>query len=197
MSENKTTAVIVGGHAYEPETLETIKKTMARIAKTISKIEGGYLSIAGDVAYLYDSQAWHGTGHKNIYELCEAKFGMSRGTVQNLRAIYENFGDGNYHLSPSVGDKKITDLLKEIKRLKKLAGEVQRAELEGAGDPGPDGSEESAACEKREKRKQLLKVEITTESSDWTREELAGELVKRMGNLEIGSDFTFQLIITG
>lgn len=193
-----TKAVIVGDYAYEPETLDRIKQVMSNIQEKISKIESGYLSICGDVAYLYDTQAWKASGHKNIYELCEARFGMSRGTVQNLRSIYENFGDGNYHLSESIQDKKITDLLKEIKKIKKLAAEVAAAEgqareqlIQGAG------SDPESEAPPKEKRKQLMKIEITTESSDWSKEELAGELVKRMGDLSIGSDFTFQLIITG
>ena len=196
--KENTKAVIVGGYAYEPETLDRIKQVMSNIQEKISKIESGYLSICGDVAYLYDTQAWKASGHKNIYELCEARFGMSRGTVQNLRSIYENFGDGNYHLSESIQDKKITDLLKEIKKIKKLAAEVAAAEgqareqlIQGAG------SDPESEAPPKEKRKQLMKIEITTESSDWSKEELAGELVKRMGDLSIGSDFTFQLIITG
>lgn len=196
--KENTRAVIVGGHAYEPETLDRIKKVMSNIQEKISKIENGYLSICGDVAYLYDTQAWKASGHKNIYELCEARFGMSRGTVQNLRAIYENFGDGNYHLSESIRDKKITDLLKEIKSLKKLAVQVAAAEGQARDqitqEAGADPVEDEP---KKEKRKQLMKIEITTETSDWSKEELAGELVKRMGDLSIGSDFTFQLIITG
>lgn len=196
--ENVTSnSVIVAGKSYEPETLERIKETMARIHKEIKKIEGGYLAITGDVAYLYDSQAWHGTGHKNIYDLCADKFGMSRATVHNLLTIYRHYGDGNYHLNESIKDKKITTLLKEIKDLSKLAAEVQREEL------GLNGSSEGSAGNSpepektQERRKQLLKVEITTETPDWTKEELAQELVKRMGDMAIGSDFTFQLIITG
>ena len=198
MEQENTKAVIVGGYAFEPETLDRIKQVMGNIQEKISKIESGYLSICGDVAYLYDTQAWKASGHKNIYELCEARFGMSRGTVQNLRSIYENFGDGNYHLSESIQDKKITDLLKEIKKIKKLAAEVAAAEgrareqlIQGAG------SDPESEAPPKEKRKQLMKIEITTETSDWSKEELAGELVKRMGDLSIGSDFTFQLIITG
>ena len=198
MEQENTKAVIIGGFAYEPETLDRIKQVMSNIQEKISKIESGYLSICGDVAYLYDTQAWKASGHKNIYELCEARFGMSRGTVQNLRSIYENFGDGNYHLSESIQDKKITDLLKEIKKIKKLAAEVAAAEgqareqlIQGAG------SDPESEAPPKEKRKQLMKIEITTETSDWSKEELAGELVKRMGDLSIGSDFTFQLIITG
>lgn len=199
MSEReKTQAVIVGGHAFEPATLERIKVVMEKITQEIKKIEGGYLSIAGDVAYLYDSQAWKYSGHKNIYDLCYAKYGMSRGTVQNLRTIYENYGDGNYQLSDSIRDKKITDLLKEIKNLKKLGAEVAAAELEQKEHLSQDGgSDPDGEQPKKEKRKQLMKIEITTETPDWSKEELAGELVKRMGDLAIGSDFTFQLIITG
>lgn len=196
--EQKKTAVLIRGHAYEPETLKQINEIMAKIAKTISKIEGGYLSICGDVAYLYDTQAWHASGHKNIYDLCFEKYGMSRGTVQNLRMIYAHYGDGHYGLSPSIGDKKITDLLREIKDLKKLAGEVQREELRSETGSAPQGEGgEDPEGQPKEKRKQLLKVEITTESSDWSREELAAELVRRMGDISIGSDCTLQLIITG
>ena len=196
--ETKTAAVIIRGFSYDQETLEKIKEVMSNISKTISKIEGGYLSICGDVAYLYDTQAWHASGHKNIYDLCADKYGMSRGTVQNLRTIYEHYGDGNYKLSGSIGDKKITDLLKEIKDLKKLAAEVHREEIKnGTGPASQEAPGDEPEKPQREKRKQLLKVEITTESADWSREELAAELVKRMGDLSIGSDFTFQLIITG
>ena len=196
--KENTKAVIVGGYAYEPETLDRIKQVMSNIQEKISKIESGYLSICGDVAYLYDTQAWKASGHKNIYELCEARFGMSRGPVQNLRSIYENFGDGNYHLSESIQDKKITDLLKEIKKIKKLAAEVAAAEGQAREQLNQGaGSDPESEAPPKEKRKQLMKIEITTESSDWSKEELAGELVKRMGDLSIGSDFTFQLIITG
>lgn len=192
--ENVTSnSVIVAGKSYEPETLERIKETMARIHKEIKKIEGGYLAITGDVAYLYDSQAWHGTGHKNIYDLCADKFGMSRATVHNLLTIYRHYGDGNYHLNDTIKDKKITTLLKEIKDLNKLAAEVQREELGEGSSSGTTPEPEKT----QERRKQLLKVEITTETPDWTKEELAQELVKRMGDMAIGSDFTFQLIITG
>lgn len=196
--ENVTAcSVIVAGQSYEQETLERIKEVMARIHKEIKKIEGGYLAITGDVAYLYDSQAWHGTGHKNIYDLCADKFGMSRATVHNLITIYRHYGDGNYHLNESIKDKKITSLLKEIKDLNKLAAEVQREELGIATTSGGSAGNGSEPEPAKEKRKQLLKVEITTETPDWSKEELARELVNRMGDLAIGADFTFQLIITG
>lgn len=89
-----------------------------KVQKTLSKIEKGYLSIAGDVARLRDGKAWKKTGHKNLYDLCAECFGMSRGTVSNMCQIYDRFGDGDYKLEKEAGEKKVTELLSIIKEEK-------------------------------------------------------------------------------
>jgi hypothetical protein len=123
-----------------------------KVQKTLSKIEKGYLSIAGDVAWLRDGQAWKKTGHKNLYELCAECFGMSRGTVSNMCQIYDRFGDGDYKLEKEAGGKKVTELLSIIKEEK--APEKKPEEI------GEQAVEEKA---KKGKRKRTVQTfEYTT-----------------------------------
>lgn len=104
-----------------PSTLNMIDETITRVADTMRKIEQGYLSVVGDVKRLYDLKAWTVTGHKNIYELCADKFGMSRGTVSNLRQIGERFVGDDYELIEEASGLGVRAMLEQIAQEKKKA----------------------------------------------------------------------------
>lgn len=85
-------------------------KTITKIGCCINKIGKGYLTIAGDVLKLYDCKAYNREGDKNIYDMCNRLFGMSRGTTGNLMRIARRFCD-NYKLRAEYADFSVTALL--------------------------------------------------------------------------------------
>lgn len=100
-------------------------KVIAKIQNSLKKIEGGYLTIAGDVAKLRDSLAWK-DGYKNLYDMTQQLFGMSRGTTHNLCSIYDNYGDGNYKV-PENG-MTVRSMLNEIREKKLLEKKSEASE---------------------------------------------------------------------
>lgn len=94
-------------------TLTTEQRVSAikRIQKGLAGVERGYINIAADVAKLADAAAYTEVGYKNIYDMCDVLFGMSRGTVSNLRSIVKRFFDSNYKMLPEYKDFSITALL--------------------------------------------------------------------------------------
>ncbi len=92
-------------------TTEQRESAIKRIQKGLAGVERGYINIAADVAKLADSAAYTEVGYKNIYDMCDVLFGMSRGTVSNLRSIVKRFFDSNYKMLPEYKDFSVTALL--------------------------------------------------------------------------------------
>lgn len=116
-------------------TTEQRESAIKRIQKGLAGVERGYINIAADVAKLADAAAYSEVGYKNIYEMCDVLFGMSRGTVSNLRSIVKRFFDSNYKMLPEYKDFSVTALLamkdltdEEIKLLE-LTPEMSNKEL--------------------------------------------------------------------
>ena len=116
-------------------TTEQRESAIKRIQKGLAGVERGYINIAADVAKLADAAAYTEVGYKNIYEMCDVLFGMSRGTVSNLRSIVKRFFDSNYKMLPEYKDFSVTALLamkdltdEEIKLLE-LTPEMSNKEL--------------------------------------------------------------------
>ena len=116
-------------------TTEQRESAIKRIQKGLAGVERGYINIAADVAKLADAAAYTELGYKNIYDMCDVLFGMSRGTVSNLRSIVKRFFDSNYKMLPEYKDFSVTALLamkdltdEEIKLLE-LTPEMSNKEL--------------------------------------------------------------------
>ena len=92
-------------------TTEQRESAIKRIQKGLAGVERGYINIAADVAKLADAAAYTEVGYKNIYDMCDILFGMSRGTVSNLRTIVKRFFDSNYKMLPEYKDFSVTALL--------------------------------------------------------------------------------------
>ena len=92
-------------------TTEQRESAIKRIQKGLAGVERGYINIADDVAKLADAAAYTEVGYKNIYDMCDILFGMSRGTVSNLRTIVKRFFDSNYKMLPEYKDFSVTALL--------------------------------------------------------------------------------------
>lgn len=92
-------------------TVEQRESAIKRIQKGLAGVERGYINIAADVAKLADASAFVDAGYKNIYDMCDILFGMSRGTVSNLRAIVKRFFDEKYKILPQYEHYTVTALL--------------------------------------------------------------------------------------
>ena len=116
-------------------TTEQRESAIKRIQKGLAGVERGYINIAADVAKLADAAAYTEVGYKNIYEMCDVLFGMSRGTVSNLRSIVKRFFDSNYKMLPEYKDFSVTallamkDLTDEEIQLLELTPEMSNKEL--------------------------------------------------------------------
>ena len=116
-------------------TTEQRESAIKRIQKGLAGVERGYINIAADVAKLADAAAYTEVGYKNIYDMCDILFGMSRGTVSNLRSIVKRFFDSNYKMLPEYKDFSVTallamkDLTNEEIKLLELTPEMSNKEL--------------------------------------------------------------------
>jgi hypothetical protein len=116
-------------------TTEQRESAIKRIQKGLAGVERGYINIAADVAKLADAAAYTEVGYKNIYDMCDVLFGMSRGTVSNLRSIVKRFFDSNYKMLPEYKDFSVTallamkDLTDEEIQLLELTPEMSNKEL--------------------------------------------------------------------
>lgn len=63
------------------------------ISTGFKKIEGGYLSIAKDVAVIKQNESYTYNGYNSISAAMRGMFGMSKQTTSNLLAIAYRFGD--------------------------------------------------------------------------------------------------------
>ncbi|SHK99465.1 hypothetical protein [Hespellia stercorisuis] len=80
------------------------KQKYNRILKSIdtelNKVEKSYLAIAFKVHALYKDKLFEIDGFKNIYELAQEKYNLSRGTCNNYINIVDKFG----HWDKETGD---------------------------------------------------------------------------------------------
>lgn len=76
------------------------------------KIEGGYLSIAKDVAIIKQNESYIHDGYKSISAAMRGLFGMSKQTTSNLLAISYRFGaPGTFELLPGYQKASMKALL--------------------------------------------------------------------------------------
>ena len=78
--------------------VEEFNTIINRINTNINAIENGYMGIAGDVLYLYNTQAYLLADYQNIYDMCNDLYGMARGTVSNIINVAKRYFDANYQL---------------------------------------------------------------------------------------------------
>ena len=63
----------------------SVKEGLALVSK-------GYLTIAPDVAKLYDCKGYKALGYENFDAMCKLEFAMSHGTTVGLRKVFAKFG---------------------------------------------------------------------------------------------------------
>ena len=93
--------------------------------KTISK---GFLSIAPQVAKLYDTKAHFALGYKNFDEMCAQEFNMSHGTTVGIRKVFQLIGTVSTDNKYSIPDKYM-----EYGYTKLLLIATDKAKFEEAG----------------------------------------------------------------
>lgn len=86
VKEEVSTVVLT---AEQVQQYEAAKK---HIASGFKKIEGGYLSIASDVAAIKQNESYTHDGYGSISAAMRGMFGMSKQTTSNLLAIAYRFG---------------------------------------------------------------------------------------------------------
>lgn len=96
---------------------ENIKKEFAKretdIAKSIGNIEKSFLTIAFNLHWIRENQCYKLTGHKNVYEYAEEKYGFKKTTCHNMIAIIENFAMRSEHDGRII--EKIDECYKNFK----------------------------------------------------------------------------------
>lgn len=193
--ETKNEVVKVEVNAgVDTATEKKINATVTRVEKAVKKIENGYLGIIGDVAYLSETKAHKITGHKNFYELCADKFGMSRGSVHNILSVYEHFGE-NYALKDEYKEMTLRQMLAQIKNENEASKLIEAGEE--AGGEIVDGDESESAGTSKAKRETLVNFDFTCADA-WTidavLEKMRTELEKlSTETLEAGAHVTFTI----
>ena len=91
-------------------TEEQLMRSIDAIKKALASVEKGYLTIAPHVAKIADSEAYKELQFKNIYDFCDDTFGMSRGTVHNLRTVVKRFYE-NYKMKEEFKGYSLRKLL--------------------------------------------------------------------------------------
>ena len=88
---------------------------VSNIRKGLELVSKGYLTIAPDVAKLYDCKGYKALGYKNFDEMCTLEFGMSHGTTVGIRKVFDRFGsvtkDNNYVIPDKYLEYGYTKLL--------------------------------------------------------------------------------------
>lgn len=167
---------VLKGEVIDTKQEKAINAAIDRISKKVENIGKGYLDIVGDVARLRSLEAWKVTGHKSLYDLCADKFGMARGTVANLEAVFKKYGDPEtFKLTNACAGMSLREMLAAISEEKKaLKGEV-------AGEPA-DGEESGEAGDKGSKKKAESLISITWElaGDDWNVEAILEEIRKQL-----------------
>ena len=181
------------------KTEKIVYTAIDRVSKKLAVISNGYLAIVGDVARLYDLKAWEVTKHKNIYEMCEAKFdGMARGTVNNLLSIFKRFGDKEtYKLTDEAKNedgapRSVRSLLEQIK------SEKDALKAEKNGGAIEDEADGEASADKSKKPEVLANIAFDIIGGEWDVEGLVEELKKAIEKAEVdlSADCSVALTIT-
>lgn len=166
---------VLKGEVIETKNEAEINAAIGRISTVIDTIGRGYLEIVGDVARLRKFEAWKLTGHKNLYELCADKFGMSKGTVHNLEVVFKKYGDPEtFQLTDACAGMSLREMLQNIDAEKKaIAGEVAGEAADG------DGNGE-ATDSKKTKAQTLINVSYELAGDDWDVEAILDEIRKQL-----------------
>lgn len=164
------------GEVIETKNEAEINAAIGRISTVIDTIGRGYLEIVGDVARLRKFEAWKLTGHKNLYELCADKFGMSKGTVHNLEVVFKKYGDPEtFQLTDACAGMSLREMLQNIDAEKKaIAGEVAGEAADGDGNGG------EATDSKKTKAQTLIDVSYELAGDDWNVDAILDEIRKQL-----------------
>lgn len=167
---------VLKGEVIETKNEAEINAALGRISTVIEKIGRGYLEIVGDVARLRKYEAWKLTGHKNLYELCADKFGMSKGSVHNLEVVFKKYGDPEtFQLTDACAGMSLRQMLDNIDAEKKaIAGEVAGEAAYGDGNGG------EAASGKKTKAQTLIDVSYELAGDDWNVDAILDEIRKQL-----------------
>lgn len=167
---------VLKGEVIETKNEAEINAAIGRISTVIDRIGRGYLEIVGDVARLRKYEAWKLTGHKNLYELCADKFGMSKGSVHNLEVVFKKYGDPEtFQLTDACAGMSLRQMLDNIDAEKKaIAGEVAGEAADGDGNGG------EAANGKKTKAQTLINVSYELAGDDWYIEAILDEIRKQL-----------------
>lgn len=65
---------------------------VASVKEGLALVSKGYLTIAPDVAKLYDCKGYKALGYENFDAMCKLEFAMSHGTTVGLRKVFAKFG---------------------------------------------------------------------------------------------------------
>ncbi len=166
---------VLKGEVIETKNEAEINAAIGRISTVIDTIGRGYLEIVGDVARLRKFEAWKLTGHKNLYELCADKFGMSKGTVHNLEVVFKKYGDPEtFQLTDACAGMSLREMLQNIDAEKKaIAGEVAGEAADG------DGNGE-ATDSKKTKAQTIISVSYELAGDDWDADAILDEIRKQL-----------------
>ena len=166
-----------------PADVKKLEAAVNRVQKKIDKIAKSYIEIIGDVALLYEDKNFKTLGYKNIYDLAKDKFGMSRGTVNNLLSVYDRFGE-NYKLKDEYKDMSLRELLDHIRKEKAAQRTLEigeEAELDEVTDGDEESTDGNGAGGKKGKKETLVKFDFDTIDS-WTIDELIEKFREELGD---------------
>lgn len=167
-----------------PADVKKLEAAVNRVQKKIDKIAKCYIEVIGDVALLYEDKNFKALGYKNIYDLARDKFGMSRGTVNNLLSVYDRFGE-NYKLKDEYKDMSLRELLDHIRKEKAAQRTLEigeEAELEEVTDGDDEEvTDANGAGGKKGKKETLVKFDFDTIDS-WTIDELIEKFREELGD---------------
>lgn len=168
---------VLKGEVIDTKNETEINAAIDRIASKVENIGKGYLDIVGDVARLRKYEAWKLTGHKSLYALCADKFGMARGTVANLEAVFKKYGDPEtFTLTDACAGMSLRAMLAEIDAEKRAALEDKN------GTPAEDGGDGEAPADNKKKGKVETLVSITWElaGDDWNTDAILEQIAKQL-----------------
>lgn len=201
MPEEKTAVTteekpeVLKGEVIDTKEEKAVNAAIERVTKKIESIGKGYLSIVGDVNRLYDLKAWKYTSHKDFYQMCAEKFGMARGTVSNLRKIFERFGNrDNYTLTDECKDMSLRQMLATIK-----AEEEARIEDKGGNAGDGDGDGDGNGGKSSKKKETLVSIDFELVGDGWTPETILKQISEQLSaacaDLTFGAGEKVQLTI--
>lgn len=186
---------VLKGEVIDTKEEKAVNAAIERVSKKIETIGKGYVSIVGDVNRLYDLKAWKYTSHKDFYQMCAEKFGMARGTVSNLRKIFERFGNrDNYTLTDECKDMSLRQMLATIK-----AEEEARIEDKGGNAGDGDGDGDGNGGKSSKKKETLVSIDFELVGDGWTPETILQQISEQLSaacaELTFGAGEKVQLTI--